>query len=170
MKKLIWIFLGLTFHSNCQTPGNGLFDNTGSHYDTVIIGAQEWQKTNHRDKLYADGTEIPYEPDPTVWSSLTRGAWCFYNENPGNEQSYGVLYNWYAVMGIYDAASLNDPLLRKQFAPDGWHVPTQYDFNQLLVYLDPNSTSPTIRANSQIAGDMLKEVGTLYWNLSLIHI
>jgi hypothetical protein len=29
------------------------------------------------------------------------GAWCYYNNDANNGTTYGKLYNWYAVMGIY---------------------------------------------------------------------
>ena len=71
--------------------------------------------------MYRDGTPIPQVTDPTAWANLTTGAWCYYNNDPANGAIYGKLYNWYAVAGIHDAASLNNPSLRKQFAPQGWH-------------------------------------------------
>jgi uncharacterized protein (TIGR02145 family) len=54
---------------------------------------------------------------------------------------YGRLYNWYAA---------SNPL----FAPAGWHVPSNTEFNALSTELGGNSVS----------GGKLKEAGLTYWN------
>jgi uncharacterized protein (TIGR02145 family) len=118
------------------TPGN------------VIINNQIWSGCNLNVDTYSDGTPIPEVTDPTAWSNLTTGAWY----SPGGEM-YGKLYNWYAVAGIYDVASLNNPSLRKQLAPTGWHIPTNSEWNTLTTYLGGES----------VAGGKLKEIGTGHW-------
>ena len=104
----------------------------------VTIGSQTWTTKNIDITMYRDGTSIPQVTDQATWRSLTTGAWCYVNNNPATEPTYGKMYNWYAVVGIYDAASLNDPALRKQFGPIGWHVPTYDEFN-VLTDLNINS-------------------------------
>ena len=153
MKKLIWFFLCLVFHSYSQTPGNGVTDIDGNQYNSVIIGTQEWQKENLNVSKYSDGTIIPQVTDPTQWANLTTGAWCYYNNDASNNATYGKLYNWYAAAGIYDAASLNTPTLRKKLAPTGWHVPTDAEWTTLLTYLGGES----------VAGGKMKETGTAHW-------
>ncbi|MBL6646851.1 MAG: T9SS type A sorting domain-containing protein [Flavobacteriaceae bacterium] len=49
------------------------------------------------------------------------------------------LYNWYAVAGIFNEVSLNDPSLRKQLAPTGWRVATDSDWANFKEYLMSNS-------------------------------
>ena len=45
------------------------------------------------------------------------------------------IYNWYAVAGIHD----NDPFTsNKEFAPEGWHVPTDAEWTTLENYLIAN--------------------------------
>ena len=127
----------------------------------VSIGTQIWSSTNLEVRTYRDGTPIPQVTDPTAWANLTTGAYCYYNNNPIIGDTYGVLYNWYAVAGIYDAASLNDPSLRKQFAPTGWHVPSDTEWSTLINYLDPNANGGSITPN--IAGGAMKETGTTHW-------
>ena len=122
----------------------------------VTIGSQIWTACNATVTTYSDNTPIPQVSDPAVWQNLTTGAWCYYNNDPANECIYGKLYNWYAVAGIYNAASLANPALRKQFAPVGYHVPTQTEFNTLISTL----------GGGGIAGQALKEVGTAHWNMS----
>ena len=57
-----------------------------------------------------------------------------YNNDPTNPR----LYNWCAVIGIHDADSLTDPSLRKEFAPDGWHAPSDSEWTTLENYLIAN--------------------------------
>lgn len=161
MKKLIWFFLCLVFHSYSQTPGNGITDIDGNQYNSVIIGTQEWQKENLNVSKYSDGTPIPQVTDPTQWANLTTGAWCYYNNDPANGAIYGKLYNWYAVAGIYDSASLNNPALRKQLAPQGWHIPSDTEWSSLINYLDPSANGGSTTPN--IAGGAMKEAGTIHW-------
>ena len=46
---------------------------------------------------YLNGDIIPQVDDPVVWSKLTTGAWCYYENDAYNGKIYGKLYNWYAV-------------------------------------------------------------------------
>jgi uncharacterized protein (TIGR02145 family) len=80
---------------------------------------------------YRDGTPIPEVTDNTEWQNLTTGAWCYYNNDP----TKGKLYNWYAVMGIHDTDT-NTP--NKEFAPEGWHVPSDAEWTILENYLIAN--------------------------------
>jgi uncharacterized protein (TIGR02145 family) len=120
----------------------------------VIIGTQTWTCENTNISTYRDGTIIPEITDPTSWKNSTTGAWCYYNNNSANGTIYGKLYNWYAIAGIYDAASLANPLLRKEFAPSGYHLPTTSEFGTLTSFL----------GGGTIAGGKLKDIGTTYWN------
>jgi uncharacterized protein (TIGR02145 family) len=80
---------------------------------------------------YRDGTPIPQVTDITQWSNLTTGAWCYFDNDPTKEK----LYNWYAVAGIHD----NDPNTpNKEFAPEGWHVPTDAEWFTLQNHLIAN--------------------------------
>jgi uncharacterized protein (TIGR02145 family) len=130
----------------------------------VTIGTQIWQKCNLNVETYSDGeTIIPEVQDQTAWVGLTTGAWCYYNNDPANGAIYGKLYNWYAVAGIYDPASLANPALRKKLGPDGYHVPTLTEFQTLLNVADPASEGGTIIPN--IGGNALKEIGNCHWDL-----
>ena len=119
----------------------------------VNIGTQIWTSKNLDIATYRDGTPIPQVTDPNQWANLTTGAWCYYNNDPANGEVYGKMYNWYAVAGIYDAASLNDADLRKQFAPMGWHVPSDSEWTILTNFL----------GGEYIAGGKMKEIGIIHW-------
>ena len=128
----------------------------------VTICSQTWATRNLDVTTYRDGTPIPQVTDPTAWANLTTGAWCYYNNDAANGTTYGKLYNWYAVAGIYDAASLADSSLRKNLAPTGWHVPTDAEWSTLINCLDPNADGGN--NNSNTAGGAMKETGTTHWN------
>jgi uncharacterized protein (TIGR02145 family) len=119
----------------------------------ITIGTQVWAPRNAEITTYSDGTVIPQVTDPNEWANLTIGAWCYYNNDPAMEAIYGKLYNWYAIAGIFDAASLDQPGLRKQFAPSGWHMPSDAEWTTLTDFL----------GGETIAGSKMKEVGIINW-------
>jgi uncharacterized protein (TIGR02145 family) len=125
----------------------------------VTIGTQIWQTTNLDVTTYRDGTPIPQVSDPTQWSNLTTGAWCYNNNNSANGAIYGKLYNWYAVAGIHD----NDPNTpNKILAPTGWHVPSDAEWITLINYLDPNANGGSTSPNN--AGGKLKSTSNLWFS------
>ena len=89
----------------------------------IQIGTQNWMTNNLNTEYYRNGDSIPQVTDPTKWESLTTGAWCYYNNDPVNGETYGKLYNWYAV---------NDP---RGLAPKGWHIPTDEEWATLATTL-----------------------------------
>ena len=143
MKKLLFFLILITSSVIAQT----------ANLPSVTIGTQIWENANLDVTTYSDGTPIPQVTDPTAWSNLTTGAWCYYNNDSANEATYGKLYNWYAVAGIYDANSLNNIALRKSLAPQGWNIPTDSDWTTLSDYL----------GGMNVAGTQLKESGTSHW-------
>ena len=129
-------------------------DVDGNIYSLVTICNQTWTKSNFNASKYSDGTPIPEVTDPAEWNALTTGAWCYYNNDAANGTTYGKLYNFYAVAGIYDEASRLNPSLRKKLAPPGWHVPTDADWTTLENCL----------GGSMGAGGKMKEIGTAHWD------
>ena len=152
MKKLLGIILGIYFVVGC-TKDDKINETSTTTMNSITIGAQKWSAKNLDVIKYSDGTPIPQVTDPTQWANLTTGAWCYYNNDPANNSTYGKLYNWYAVVGIHDAASLINPSLRKQLAPQGWHVPSNAEWTTLTNFLGGLS----------IAGGKMKEAGNLHW-------
>ena len=107
----------------------------GNPIPTIVYGTQEWAIENACHSTYRDGTPIPEATENTPWASLTTGAWCYKNYDPSTNVK---MYNWYAVAGIHNAASLSYPSLRKEFAPEGWHVPSNYEYTILENFLIAN--------------------------------
>ena len=107
---------------------NSLIDQDGNPYEFKNYGTQIWTLSNAEVVTYRDGTPIPQVTDASEWSNLTTGAWCYYDD----DLTKGKLYNWYAVAGIHD----DDPNTpNKEFAPEGWHVPSATEWQALKDYL-----------------------------------
>ncbi len=119
--------------SGCIGTGT-VTDQDGNIYNYICYNDQAWTVENSEIITYRDGTPIPQVTDDEEWGNLSTGAWCYYDNNPTKPR----LYNWYAVMGIYDTASYADPNLRKEFAPEGWHVPSDVEWTILEEYLIAN--------------------------------
>ena len=88
---------------------------------------------------YNDGTSIPNVTDNTAWTGLTTGAYCWYNNDIINKNTYGALYNWHAVS-------------TGKLCPTGWHVPSDAEWTALSNYLGGES----------VAGGKMKS--TTGWN------
>ena len=129
-------------NSNIYPGADEIFDNgvdedcngsdlLGPQINNIKYGEKYWAVVDASHVTYRDGTAIPQVTDDTQWGNLTTGAWCYYD----NDSSKGILYNWYAVMGIHD----NDPdTPNKNFAPDGWHVPSSTEWVELTNFLISN--------------------------------
>jgi uncharacterized protein (TIGR02145 family) len=118
-------------------------------YDTTIpsvtIGTQIWSTKNLDVARYRNGDPIPQVTDPTQWANLTTGAWCWYNNDSATyAATYGRLYNWYAV---------NDP---RGLAPQGWHVPTNREWDIMTKYLDPTVDTTALGFTGTDIGIKLK--------------
>jgi len=102
-------------------------DIDGNVYETVQIGEQLWMAENLKVTHYNDGSEIQYvqseSSEPDVWENLSTGAYGYYNDVPSHLDTYGNLYNWYAV---------DDD---RGLCMEGWHVPSDDEYKQLEIYL-----------------------------------
>ena len=98
-------------------------DIDGNVYQTVQIGNQLWMAENLKVTHYRNGDAIPNVTDNSTWAGLSSGAYCVYNNDSANADTYGNLYNWYAVA---DARNI---------APEGWHVPTDEEIMELEMAL-----------------------------------
>ncbi len=105
-------------------PGTAMItDKDGNHYETVAIGQQCWMKTNLKTTKYADGT-----PVASVGGIYHAGG------NVTNDATYGLLYNWSAVM-YGSVSSTDNPSGVRGICPTGWHVPSNAEWTQLKQYV-----------------------------------
>ncbi len=134
---------------------DGLINCDDNLVPTVVYGTQEWSVENACNITYRDGTPIPQVTDDDEWVSLTTGAWSYYNNDPTKHR----LYNWYAVVGIHDADP-NTP--NKEFAPEGWHVPSDDEWTSLKEHLIANGYNyDGTTTENKIAKSMASTTG---WN------
>ena len=109
----------LSAYSLCQTAeaawscGDSL-EYQGYDYATVLIGEQCWFSENLQVRT-TNGDAIPSDLSVNEWAATTWGATTVYGESSSNLESYGHLYNWFAVE---DGRGL---------CPSGWHIPTDGD-------------------------------------------
>ncbi|MFC1553348.1 fibrobacter succinogenes major paralogous domain-containing protein [candidate division KSB1 bacterium] len=134
-----------------QTTGT-VTDIDGNVYETIIIGNQEWMVTNLKVTKYRNGDAIPNVREVSAWTSLSSGAYCVYENTESNADTYGFLYNWFAVVDSRD------------LAPEGWHVPTDDDWKELEMYLGMSqSEADDTGGRGTNEGGKLKETGTAHW-------
>ena len=99
---------------------------TAAFSQTVTIGTQVWITKNLDVSTFRNGDPIPEVKTDEEWKragELKQPAWCYYDNEPKNYETYGKLYNWYAV---------NDP---RQLAPEGWHIPKDTEWIELTTFI-----------------------------------
>lgn len=117
--------------SSCDATVTDIDNNV---YDVVKIGNQCWMKQNLKTTKYNDGAVIPTGLNNASWAGTTTGACALYNDNLANE-SFGRLYNWYAVE-------------TGKLCPTGWHVPSQADFVLLRNAVGGEDSAAAIKATT----------------------
>ncbi|MEY5069791.1 MAG: hypothetical protein RLZ47_1653 [Bacteroidota bacterium] len=139
MKKNLWLpfTFGLVFilfsckkeqHSWPEPQYGTMTDIEGNIYKTVKIGDQEWMVENLKTHKLNDGTPIDYVTADITWSDINSAEpmMCYYdNDVDKYKDKFGALYNSYAVQ-------------TGKLAPEGWHVPTDADWQKLQDYLIAN--------------------------------
>jgi uncharacterized protein (TIGR02145 family) len=136
------LFLISSCKKSDDTGNQTVTDIDGNVYHTVTIGTQVWMVENLKVTRYNDGTEIPLVKDNYLWTTLSTPGYCWFkNDSATYGQTYGAMYNWYAVN-------------TGKLCPAGWHVPTDAEWTTLTDYL----------GGLTVAGGKLKETGTLHWS------
>lgn len=114
-----------------------IMDIDGNIYHTINIGNQSWFVENLRATRFQNGDLINNYPLSSVKPSYYIPA---IDATLGSK--YGYLYNREV---IYD---------NRKVCPDGWHIPTENDWNILIEFL----------GGREIAGLEMKDSGSEYWN------
>ena len=129
------------YSSTASETTSGLVDIDGNEYQTIEIGGQVWMAENLKVTNYRNGSGINYITSNSAWLNTSYGAYCYYDNDIGNSDIYGVLYNWYVV---------DDS---RNVAPEGWHVATLTEWQELSDFIGYENN-----------GGKLKEEGTVHWN------
>ena len=89
-------------------------DRDHNCYKTVIIGNQEWMAENMRATRDRNGNPIELSKKESIDTPYR------YFPHDSKIQRHGYLYNWEAAMKV---------------CPQGWHLPTDEDWEQLEKYV-----------------------------------
>ena len=119
-------------------------------YNTVQIGNQCWMRENLRSTHYADGTAIAAG---TTSSTTT----AYYYPLQG-DFIYGYLYNWKAVMRN-SSNSQSNPSGVQGVCPNGWHVPSDAEWDELQNYVSSQSHYLCNGDNNNVAKALAAKTG-----------
>jgi uncharacterized protein (TIGR02145 family) len=106
--------------NSSPSGGNSFVDSRDNQtYKTVKIGNQTWMAENLN---YAVET-----------------SWCYFNE-PSYCDTYGRLYDWATAMVLPSSCNSNTCSNQMQtkhrgVCPDGWHLPSRDEWNELINYV-----------------------------------
>lgn len=123
-------------------PGCGDIDFVSYHgalYPLVEIGDQCWFAENLRTWNYRNGDAIPEEADGPTWAGLTTGAAAAFDNDNSNYETFGLLYNWYAVSDS------------RGICPSEWHGATESDFQALLTAAGGSSEADVTLRSDDVA-------------------
>jgi len=127
----------------------------GQSYKTVKIGEQTWMAENLNHEV--------------------EGSWCIEAEGDGVNMVpsgglchiHGHLYNWAAAMNLSSICNttncseqIKSP--HRGICPEGWHIPSNTDWNILFVYVDGLTTNPGVYSSPTAGRDLKDSTG---WNL-----
>jgi uncharacterized protein (TIGR02145 family) len=137
-----------TSEDNIGESGTFTDSRDGNTYKWVKIGEQVWMAEN---LAYLPNVSPPSEgsdTEPYYYVYDYYGTSVTEAKATDNYSTYGVLYNWPAAM---------------EACPDGWHLPTNYEYEQLAEYVS-DQKGPYSKGgnyNWYSVGKHLKATGTI---------
>ena len=124
-------------------------DVDGNTYTTIKIKDQLWFESNLKTTHYTNGDKILNAKKASKWvnhDSLPQ----YMQHKLKNDKAF--YYNWYVV---------ND---KRGVCPSGWKVPTQKDFNELILSLGGSEKAGLKMKNVMAWGDTTKMMETTIFN------
>ena len=100
-----------------------VIDVDGNEYKTKEIGTQSWMIDNLDVSKFKNGDIILEAKNIEDWNEAIESGkpmYCYYDFDKKNGETYGKLYNWFAVKD------------KRGLAPEGWHIPSLGEFNILI--------------------------------------
>ena len=154
----------LQFDATLPAPMDGqpcpstptLTDIDGNVYNSLQMGGQCWMKENLRTKHFANGDPITLGTE----HSATEKYYYFPNNDESNAETYGLLYNWAAIMNG-TTSSNSTPSGVQGICPDGWHVPSDAEWTVFTGYVGGRSQYLCGGENENIAKALANTSG---WN------
>ena len=164
MKKTIYflLFTGFIAIISCQQSDDiideqgTVTDVEGNIYHTVTIGNQVWMVENLKTTKYQNGDPIPNITWQLEWNKLFKtntGAYCYYNNDPENSKTYGLLYNYYVVGD------------KRGIAPEGWHVAKEDDWAELKSFVEFTYQNPAKALASKTGWSISVEYGDIGYKM-----
>jgi len=118
-------------------------DNEGNVYRVIMLESGIWMADNLNSFSLNDGTKLLLVRDRKAWANTKVPAYGWFSDDFNYCTTYGPIYNWHAVA-------------TGKLCPDGWHVPTEEEWNDLMDYAGGSQRSGNNPAK-------LKEKGTIHW-------
>jgi len=112
-----------------------LVSHEGYDYSTVQIGDQCWFAENCRYLPVVSPSSEGNETDPYYYVNSYEGTDVEAAKATANYETFGVLYNWPAV-------------LTEGLCPSGWHIPTDGDFTELTDFLGQSVAGYAMKSTS----------------------
>lgn len=98
-------------------------DVDGNIYHTTLIGKYRWMTENLKTTRYNDGSHLSCIKDHESWFISDSAAYCYYHNNESFADTFGILYNWYAVN-------------TGKLCPEGWRVPSDEEWMNIEGSVD----------------------------------
>ncbi|MCK4751455.1 MAG: fibrobacter succinogenes major paralogous domain-containing protein, partial [Bacteroidales bacterium] len=147
-------------------PNTSLADYDGNVYPFVDIGSQTWMAENLKVTHYNNGIAIPIIEGATEWPNINEDsvkAYCWYENNASNGDTYGALYTWAGAMNGVESSDGN-PSGVQGVCPDGWHMPSDAEWQQLEMFLGMTSMQASgTNWRGTDEGGKMKVQGTAFW-------
>ena len=127
------------------TSGTFIDTRDSQEYAWVKIGDQIWMAENLN---YDNGCSS------VTWVNSSDEGWCgCYDNNSSNCDTYGLLYQW--------SAAMNGSIVEgsQGLCPDGWHIPSNTEWDNLINYLSSNSQYWCNGISSNIAKSLANNFG-----------
>jgi uncharacterized protein (TIGR02145 family) len=143
--SLILLITPVVVFAQDEYPNEGMpiRDIDGNVYRIIMTESGVWMAQNLNTFKLNDGTPLEIVYDNSKWEDIKVPARGFFNNSVEYAETYGAIYNWYAVA-------------TGKLCPAGWHVPTEEEWNDIMDYA----------GGAQKSGDnpsKLKEAGTAHW-------
>lgn len=126
-----------------DNEGMPIRDVDGNVYRIIMTQSGVWMAENLKTFRLNDGTPLAYVSDNKNWEETRNPAYGWFKADVDYAETYGAIYNWHAVA-------------TGKLCPEGWHVPTEEEWNDMLDYAGGNEKSGSNPAK-------LKETGTAHW-------
>ncbi len=121
-------------HAVARTFDGCMTDYEGNIYSTVRLGNQEWMNRNLRTTYFSNGDKINTTNPPELNTSQEENPlyqWAYRGEEVPEHLiiGRGRLYTWHTVAD------------NRKLCPDGWHLPTLDEWNELIDHLGGETLS-----------------------------